>query len=241
MVIDIRAHPFAHTVFGVVAPTTEQWIQGMDDGFRCGADVGVQPRADVRQAGATLVLLWQGVAASLELADLEAKEIGSLAHLGDVGVLRVQCSPSFRKPSHVGGDHRFAILFRAGRHEEVVGIADTSVPIRPCPADLLATIGLGVGIFLHLAVCRQQCIQTVERDMCQQRGPYTSYNVAKNVVEFSTSIPREQLRPGYGAGFLGAPLRMVKPDDIPTERERGGRHGTSSTEHDPGAGGQRPV
>jgi hypothetical protein len=74
-----------------------------------------------------------------------------------------------------------------------------------------------------------------------QRGSYTSYNVAKNVVEFSTSIPREQLRPSYGAGFLGAPLTMVKPDDIPKERERGGRHGTSRTEHDQDAGGQRLV
>jgi hypothetical protein len=26
------------------------------------------------------------------------------------------------------------------------------------------------------------------------------------VLEFSTSIPRTQLRPGYGDGFLGAPL-----------------------------------
>lgn len=50
-------------------------------------------------------------------------------------------------------------------------------------------------------------------------GGYTSYNVAKNVVEFSTSIPRAQLRPGYGAGFLGAPLNMVEPGDIPRERE----------------------
>jgi hypothetical protein len=53
----------------------------------------------------------------------------------------------------------------------------------------------------------------------QQRAHYTSYKVAKNVVEFSTSIPRKQLHPSYGAGFLGAPLTMVKPDDIPRERE----------------------
>src|SRR5882724_9358266 len=72
-------------------------------------------------------------------------------------------------------------------------------------------------------------------------GHYTSYKVAKNVVEFSTSIARAQLRPGYGAGFLGAPLNMVEPDDIPRERERGGRHGTSRTDHDQGAGNQRPV
>jgi hypothetical protein len=87
----------------------------------------------------------------------------------------------------------------------------------------------------HLPIERRQ------ENIAQQGGDYTSYNVAKNVVEFSTSIPREQLRPGYGAGFLDAPLQMVKPDDIPTERERGGRHGTSRTEHDQGAGGQRHV
>jgi hypothetical protein len=84
-------------------------------------------------------------------------------------------------------------------------------------------------------------IEFVQQQIRQQRRKYTSYNVAKNVVEFSISIPREQLRPGYGAGFLGAPLKLVKPDDIPTERERGGRHGTSRTEKDQGAGGQRHV
>ena len=38
-------------------------------------------------------------------------------------------------------------------------------------------------------------------------GVYTSYKVANMLVEFSTSIPRTQLRPGYGDGFLGAPLQ----------------------------------
>jgi hypothetical protein len=74
--------------------------------------------------------------------------------------------------------------------------------------------------------------QAIQGHIRNDGGDYTSYKVAKNVVEFSTSIPREQLRPSYGAGFLGAPLTMVEPDAIPTERERGGRHGTSRTEHD---------
>jgi hypothetical protein len=81
----------------------------------------------------------------------------------------------------------------------------------------------------------------VKVDVREDRADYASYKVAKNVVECSTSIPRAQLRPSYGAGFLGAPLTLVKPDAIPPERERGGRHGTSSTGHDPGAGGQRHV
>jgi hypothetical protein len=81
----------------------------------------------------------------------------------------------------------------------------------------------------------------VQEAIGQQRRDYTSYKVAKNVVEFSTSIPREELRPGYGAGFLGAPLTMVKPDDVPMKRERGGRHGTSRPEHVQDAGDQRRV
>jgi hypothetical protein len=44
-------------------------------------------------------------------------------------------------------------------------------------------------------------VEPVEDQVGQYRGKYNSYNVAKNVVEFSTSIPRAQLRPGYGAGF----------------------------------------
>jgi hypothetical protein len=40
---------------------------------------------------------------------------------------------------------------------------------------------------------------------------------------------------------LGAPLTMVEPDDSPTERERGGRHGTSRPECDQDAGSQRHV
>ena len=72
-------------------------------------------------------------------------------------------------------------------------------------------------------------------------GAYTSCKVAKNVVAFSTSIPREELRPGYGAGCLGAPLTRVKPDDVPTKRKRGGRHGPSRPEPVHDAGDQRRV
>jgi hypothetical protein len=85
----------------------------------------------------------------------------------------------------------------------------------------------------------------IERVMHEEVRPhgaqYTSYKVAKNVVECATSSPREALRPGYGAGFLGAPLTLVKPDDVPTKRERGGRHGTSRPEHVHDAGDQRRV
>ena len=45
---------------------------------------------------------------------------------------------------------------------------------------------------------------------------YTPYKVANLVLEFSTSIPRTQLRPGYGDGFLGAPLHGGPSGEDPT-------------------------
>ena len=65
---------------------------------------------------------------------------------------------------------------------------------------------------------------------------YTSYKVANMVLEFSTSIPRAQLRPGYGDGFLGAPLQTGVLPEQPPSQPRGGRRGTSSTPTSPHAG-----
>src|SRR5215475_2147113 len=56
-----------------------------------------------------------------------------------------------------------------------------------------------------------------------RRDHYTSYNVANILVEFSTSIPRTQLQPGYGDGFLGAPLQMGRPPERLMSQQRGGR------------------
>src|SRR5579884_344107 len=36
---------------------------------------------------------------------------------------------------------------------------------------------------------------------------YPSGNLAKRLLDFSVTIPRERLRPRYGDGFDGAPLR----------------------------------
>jgi len=74
---------------------------------------------------------------------------------------------------------------------------------------------------------------------------YPSYNVAKTVLEFSSSIPRTQLQPGYGDGFFGAPLKTVKPSSIPFSRDQGEHcHDQSRTEEAEGseaAGGARHV
>jgi len=42
--------------------------------------------------------------------------------------------------------------------------------------------------------------------VCQGWTDYTSYKVANVPRAFSRSIPRVQLRPGYGDGLRGAPL-----------------------------------
>ena len=65
--------------------------------------------------------------------------------------------------------------------------------------------------------------------MASRGAHYTSYKVANMLVEFSTSIPRTQLRPGYGDGFLGAPLQMRQALENPTPREQGEQRGSSST------------
>src|SRR5215471_19773359 len=69
------------------------------------------------------------------------------------------------------------------------------------------------------------------------RSKYTSYKVANLPIEFSTSIPRTQLRPGYGDGFLGAPLQRVPPHESPSPRAQGGQRGTSRTRPQSNPGG----
>jgi hypothetical protein len=82
----------------------------------------------------------------------------------------------------------------------------------------------------------------VKSNVCQERRDYTSYNVAKLMIEFSTSIPRERLQPGYGDGFYGAPLNTVEPSHIPSARDQGGHHrGKSRAKKGSSSGGPRHV
>jgi hypothetical protein len=79
-------------------------------------------------------------------------------------------------------------------------------------------------------------IECVEVYVGQQGAHDTSYKVANMLVEFSTSIPRTQLRPGYGDGFLGAPLQSTLSYESPSPQVQGGQRGTSRTyrQHTPG-------
>jgi hypothetical protein len=82
----------------------------------------------------------------------------------------------------------------------------------------------------------QQRFQAVQSQVCQDRGDYSSDNVAKLLREFSLRIPRSQLRPGYGEGFRGAPVGQPAPSrrafsapaegsDPPNGPVRGNGHG----------------
>jgi hypothetical protein len=73
------------------------------------------------------------------------------------------------------------------------------------------------------------------------RYPYTSYNVANILLEFSTSIPRTPLRPSYGDGFLGAPLQLKQTLESPAPREEGDQRGSSSTYPPQNSGGAHHV
>src|SRR5262245_47460540 len=83
----------------------------------------------------------------------------------------------------------------------------------------------------------QAGFQAVQDQIRNDGCAYTSYKVANMLVEFSTSIPRTQLRPGYGDGFLGAPLQLRQALDNPTAREQGEQRGSSPTPSQQNSGG----
>jgi hypothetical protein len=80
---------------------------------------------------------------------------------------------------------------------------------------------------------RHVLIQLMEVDIGEERGAYTPSKVANILLEFSTSIPRTQLRPRYGEGFLGAPLQVSTRRDHPTPSGQGDNGGPSRTAADP--------
>jgi hypothetical protein len=69
----------------------------------------------------------------------------------------------------------------------------------------------------------------VQVDIRQQGANYSPNNVAKIVIEFLITIPRERLRPNYRDGFRGAPLDTSLPDLGLAGRNRGGKRDVSET------------
>jgi hypothetical protein len=118
-----------------------------------------------------------------------------------------------------------------GRCYEVIGVANH------CHA-FVDAFAFGWWFWSSVCVFRiKQPFHPIQCHVCQQWGNYTSYKVANFLVEFSTSIPRTQLRPGYGDGFLGAPLQMRQALEAPTPREQGEQRGSSSTQTQQNSGG----
>ncbi|MBK7919357.1 MAG: hypothetical protein IPJ94_24475 [Chloroflexi bacterium] len=67
----------------------------------------------------------------------------------------------------------------------------------------------------------QFCFQSIQRHIREYGRDYTTNNVAKKVIEFSITVPREQLRPNYGDGFRGAPLKITKRPSGSVKGNRG--------------------
>jgi len=126
---------------------------------------------------------------------------------------------------HAGFALTFQPLFRGAGDDAVVGIPDHVH---------LAAIGCLAGWLGELLL--EPAFKTIQCEVGQDWGGYTSYKVANMLVEFATSMPRTQLRPSYGDGFLGAPLQTRQALEHPAPREQGGRRGTSNTHphHNPG-------
>jgi len=65
-------------------------------------------------------------------------------------------------------------------------------------------------------------LQPVQGTVGQQRGEHAANNVAKRRREFFVHLSREQLRPTYGQGFRGAPLRTDTEEPRPQTIRPGG-------------------
>jgi hypothetical protein len=144
-----------------------------------------------------------------------AEELKALADMHNARLLRVQPDPEFLMEQSFGGRQRsLGLCSGAAQHDKVVG------PARQTEA-----------------CCGHLSVKWCEEDIGPQRTGYTSYKVANMLVEFSTSIPRTQLRPGYGDGFLGAPLQIRQALKNPTPREQGEQRGSSTTPSQQNPGG----
>ena len=84
-------------------------------------------------------------------------------------------------------------------------------------------------------------IHLVQVDIGCQRTQYTSNKVAQSLLEFSTSIPRNDLRPSYGEGFLGAPIQIGMRRQAPTPPVQGDTRGSSKPSTSSNPGDSHPV
>ena len=148
--------------------------------------------------------------------------------------------PKEHHPGLVRRQFQSKLLHAAGeRAVEVLGVAlvlkrDNEIVHKA------RQIGFALHVFLG-SLLKPEVEHVVQIDIGEAGRNYTPYKVANLVLEYSTSIPRTQLRPGDGDGFRGAPLHVVSSRHSPTSQEQGDRHGTSSQHTAPDSGGSSPI
>jgi hypothetical protein len=144
----------------------------------------------------------------LVLAHMLAQEIKPVLNLREACLLLREFQPPLpQELLDEGFDFVFQHHLRAASDNEVVRV--------PNQVDLGVVADFGLGKMMQ-----QQPFETIQRQVRQRWRDYASYNGAKRVVElqFSTSIPRARLRPGYGVGFQGAPLTCSSSPSHPDPR-----------------------
>jgi hypothetical protein len=229
---------FLEDVFGcavpvVIRPSPYDGVECLNDVPCRGVLVCVQVGSECPQVFEDFFLLWDGQHFALlpEFPDVKPQEVHPFRDVHDPGFGFTEGQTSFLKKllypwSGIG----FQYLPCWGRDHKVIGIASD------CYASI-AAFATGWGFGAPICVfCVEQPFHPIQCHIRQQWGNYTSYKVANLPIEFSTSIPRTQLRPGYGDGFLGAPLQSVPSYERPSPRRQGGQRGTSRThrQHTPG-------
>lgn len=81
-------------------------------------------------------------------------------------------------------------------------------------------------------------VKMIEDDVSQQGRNYATNNVAKTMLEFVKSIPRERMQANLH-GFLGAPLTTENSQEKVTGQDRGVR--CESTKPEQRVGGESDV
>ena len=179
-------------------------------------------------------LLWDAQQCSPlpEFPDVKPQEVKPFCDMHYPGFGFTECQSSFlEKFFQSWSDVGFQYFPCWGRCHKVIGVASDRYPF----IDSLAKgwgFGSSIGVF-----CVEQPFHPIQCHICQQWRTYTPYKVANLVLEFSTSIPRTQLHPGYGDGFLGAPLHGGLSREAPTPQAQGDQRGTSSQHIAPDSGG----
>jgi len=116
---------------------------------------------------------------------------GEPAEHEQTGLVLVQRQPEPGQSLLEGRHHPACVALVLEAHDEGVGVADHDHAATRLPA----TPSL-----------RPEIENVVQDDVGKQRRYQPSHNVAKLPFDLSVRLPRKQFRPGYGEGFLGAPV-----------------------------------